>query len=760
MANDDLPLKLIFTRWYNSIREWILDDINQLLANTIVGGKLVGSKVSGTIPTGSVPYSSATPAGVGATAVVGTATSGANHADHVHPMGIITSKGDFLGHDGSTAVRVAVGTDTYVPVADSTQTPGWKWAPVSGTGSSTLAGDTDVSIISPAASDHLLYQTSDSKWHNHAEAFNVLAFGAVADWKFVSDGVTTNTSTTVTSATASFTSNDVGKHIAGSGIPTGATISSVTNSTTVVISSAATATASSVLISWGTDNTSAFNAAVDAAVAADGGVILYPPGNYGQMGTVTLGPSENVRVEFRGYGATVWVDKSQNGIFFDNIAGDGTGNGCTISGLTFYGIYGTTGNADGIHIHDTSFVNIRDCRCWGMSSGIHLRVTSYQAESIAIEGCFVNGNTTGVNFDGSGTQSFDNCSIRNTGVGTFNVTGISCNGQMYRTWMDNVTIWVNNGGSAATGLVVNCDALGSIWQVAMELYSGTTGISVGSSAANLGNFDLTYSYLTISGSPTPVSCATGKFLTFKQGPVIIQAPSGWAGSTRYSWAGYVTGDTQPRWAVDGDAAAGGRWALGPGGSTVADVLGWRSAAGELSLSQVLKIIGATGATGGGRIVGTNTSGAPASGTFSTGDLAWDNAGKVWICTAGGSPGTWVSSGSAAISGLTDVSEANLANDDGLLYSTVDSKWHNSPFMERWHEHVYQEDLTAQTDSATTTFILAQEFQPSTTQVFKNGSLQRPGSGNDYTEDSTMYDAIIFTSAPTSGDKVIVQYVTA
>jgi hypothetical protein len=42
----------------------------------------------------------------------------------------------------------------------------------------------------------------------------------------------------------------------------------------------------------------------------------------------------------------------------------------------------------------------------------------------------------------------------------------------------------------------------------------------------------------------------------------------------------------------------------------------------------------------GRYVG-NTSGAPSSGTYVTGDFAFDPTNKiVWICTAGGTPGTW------------------------------------------------------------------------------------------------------------------------
>src|ERR1019366_7232114 len=51
--------------------------------------------------------------------------------------------------------------------------------------------------------------------------------------------------------------------------------------------------------------------------------------------------------------------------------------------------------------------------------------------------------------------------------------------------------------------------------------------------------------------------------------------------------------------------------------------------------------GLTGAATASRYVGATTSGAPASGTFSTGDFVIDQSGKVWICTSGGTSGTWV-----------------------------------------------------------------------------------------------------------------------
>jgi hypothetical protein len=61
----------------------------------------------------------------------------------------------------------------------------------------------------------------------------------------VADGVL-NSTTTVTSATAAFTSDDLGSYITGTGIASGTYIAGVTNATTVTLSAAATATASGV----------------------------------------------------------------------------------------------------------------------------------------------------------------------------------------------------------------------------------------------------------------------------------------------------------------------------------------------------------------------------------------------------------------------------------------------------------------------------------------------------------------------------------
>ena len=72
--------------------------------------------------------------------------------------------------------------------------------------------------------------------------------GIIVDYgiRTVSDAGTTNSSATLTSASANFTAADVGKSIAGTGIPPGTTISSRTSATTITMSASATATAASV----------------------------------------------------------------------------------------------------------------------------------------------------------------------------------------------------------------------------------------------------------------------------------------------------------------------------------------------------------------------------------------------------------------------------------------------------------------------------------------------------------------------------------
>jgi Tfp pilus assembly protein PilW len=67
----------------------------------------------------------------------------------------------------------------------------------------------------------------------------------------VTDAITTSGSATLTSATAGFTSADIGASVAGVNIPAGTTVQSVSNSTTVTLSANATASMSNATVTFG-----------------------------------------------------------------------------------------------------------------------------------------------------------------------------------------------------------------------------------------------------------------------------------------------------------------------------------------------------------------------------------------------------------------------------------------------------------------------------------------------------------------------------
>lgn len=103
--------------------------------------------------------------------------------------------------------------------------------------------------------------------------FTPEAYGAKGDGKSLADVAVTSGSAVVTSASANFTSGDVGKHIMINGaigaanIALMTTISSVQSTTQVTLAATASVTATALNAVYGTDDTSAIQAASDAACA-------------------------------------------------------------------------------------------------------------------------------------------------------------------------------------------------------------------------------------------------------------------------------------------------------------------------------------------------------------------------------------------------------------------------------------------------------------------------------------------------------------
>jgi hypothetical protein len=116
------------------------------------------------------------------------------------------------------------------------------------------------------------------------QVFNVKAYGATGNGNLVADGAISSGSHSLTSSTANFSSADIGKLVVVFGAGSGGanlatTISSVTNSTTVVLTASAGTTVSGAVVRWGTDDTSAINSAITAA-ATSGGTVFFPQGVY------------------------------------------------------------------------------------------------------------------------------------------------------------------------------------------------------------------------------------------------------------------------------------------------------------------------------------------------------------------------------------------------------------------------------------------------------------------------------------------------
>lgn len=102
----------------------------------------------------------------------------------------------------------------------------------------------------------LVLQGADNELTRNMATAETSAVGVEADTNIaasftVADGVTTNASATVTSATAAFQSGDVGKTISGTGIPGGTTILQVASATSIVLSANATATGSGITLTIG-----------------------------------------------------------------------------------------------------------------------------------------------------------------------------------------------------------------------------------------------------------------------------------------------------------------------------------------------------------------------------------------------------------------------------------------------------------------------------------------------------------------------------
>lgn len=196
------------------------------------------------------------------------------------------------------------------------------------------------------------------------DGVNAFNFGATGDAKMVTDAVLNNT-TTVTSATANFTADDVGKVIWGVETSTGiarlaqTTIATYVNSTTVTVSVAAVGSYTGIYLVWGTDQTASLQAAFAEAKSRSEHLHV-PAGGYifselpFDANLASAGKASGVVGD--GSASTIFYPtpdydfsstSSNTGIFYRS---NGNGRDAQLYGLSVQGAYYSWSGGSGYHI--------------------------------------------------------------------------------------------------------------------------------------------------------------------------------------------------------------------------------------------------------------------------------------------------------------------------------------------------------------------------------------------------------------------------
>jgi hypothetical protein len=149
-----------------------------------------------------------------------------------------------------------------------------------------------------------------------------------------------------------------------------------------------------------------------------------------------------------------------------------------------------------------------------------------------------------------------------------------------------------------------------------------------------------------SVAPTTGTFSTGDYVIAQNGNIFICTSGGTSGT----WTSPGTGVYLP--------LAGG---------TMAGTINMNNT-NPVSNASFISVSGLTGATQASRYVGATATVAPTTGTFSTGDYIIAQSGNMYICTSGGTPGTWTVAGTGAflpLAGGTMSGSINMNNTNSV-----------------------------------------------------------------------------------------------
>ncbi len=240
--------------------------------------------------------------------------------------------------------------------------------------------------------------------------------------------------------------------------------------------------------------------------------------------------------------------------------------------------------------------------------------------------------------------------------------------------------------------------------------TGTGASSVGGvfTAVGLGNVGITgavtatrYAGGTASVAPTTGTFSTGDFVISANGNIWVctagGTPGTWVQVGSYlltatnTWSG--TSNTFSTSTVF-NAAMTGSGTINLSGTGSSGVAGTFTATALIAS-------GLTGATSASRYVGATASGAPASGTFSIGDFVIAQNGNMWICTAAGSPGTWVQVGAGTAYNLVKANGTGITARQTLNF--INGTYTTATAVDNASQSDIKFDITVGSVTAQTTF---------------------------------------------------------
>lgn len=227
---------------------------------------------------------------------------------------------------------------------------------------------------------------------------------------------------------------------------------------------------------------------------------------------------------------------------------------------------------------------------------------------------------------------------------------VSQNGKVYvcttagtpGTWVDTAGSNVGASVGSATPLVIGTAAVGTSINASREDHVHPQQAAVTPTGLTGATTATRYAGGVTSSAPASGTFATGDYVVAQSGTIFICT----AGGSPGTWVSTPSlSNTTPQ--ALGSATSGSSSSAARSDHVHAlpslATLGAAPVGGPFSPT----ITGAATAT---RYVGGTTSGAPTTGTFITGDYIISQNGHIWICTAGGTPGTWVDASGTGGSG--------------------------------------------------------------------------------------------------------------